>query len=474
MRSVLPAIFLLIIFACSEKEDVDIETSSFSQQQVDLILEEAKENRHTSPELAARQAVEALGQAESFNYIRGKVQAHNLLASLYALKLNDHQKSQEHLNAYEMLISQMDDLSDHADFNYNKGLGHYKAGNYEMASSYLHKAMAYFEETGLDEKAAFCNYSLGLINRRLGLNDRAIEYYTKALDLLPQASPGSIRVDILNAIGLSRYDNHDYYGAGKVFDEALKQSRKINYAKGELVSANQLGLVKLSIDDFQAADFYLDQAMQLALKEGNSLYQGNAALNMGFLAEKQYQFELAEEQYQVAREIFFTAGRLDKVMSVYRNLSYLNLQQKNYSEALAYANEGLALEINNNEDRQALLSHAIDAYKAAGDYELVAGLQEKLYDLRIAVADDKRPVEIMRLQKQLETDLAEKRRREQMARMELAMMELKTRNTVYASLGLFLILVIGAAVFSYRFVKRTNDFMQWFRSRTESMLESSK
>jgi tetratricopeptide (TPR) repeat protein len=213
--------------------------------------------------------------------------------------------------------------------------------------------------------------------------------------------------------------------------------------------------------------------MALAIEKENSLYQGNAALNKGFLAEKQLDFSKAEEHYAGAKEIFFTIGRLDKVMSVYRNLSYLNLQQKNYDQALAYANEGLALNItDNDEDRQALLAHAIDAHKASGDYVRVAGLQEKLYDLRVAVMEDQRPVEIMRLQKQLETDLAEKRRREQMARMELAMMKLKTRNTVYASLGLFLILVIGAALFSYRFVKRTNDFMQWFRARTESMIES--
>ncbi|MGB3183645.1 MAG: tetratricopeptide repeat protein [Cyclobacteriaceae bacterium] len=473
MRFILPAIFILIFFACAEKEDVDMKTSSFSQQQVDFTLEEAKENRHNSPELAARQASEALSQAESFNYTKGKIQAHNLLASLYALKLNDHRKSQEHLNAYEGLIKEMDDLSDHADFNYNKGIGHYKAGNYEMASSYLHKAMAYFEETGLDEKSAYCYYSLGLINRRLGLNERAVEYYSKSLDQLPQAAPRSFRVDILNAIGLSRYDNHDYYGAGKAFEEALDESRTINYGKGEVVASNQLGLVKLSINDFNAAEFYLDQAMQLAVDKENSLYEGNAALNMGFLSEKQLAFDKAEEHYESAREIFFTIGRLDKVMSVYRNLSYLNLQQKNYDEALAYAQEGLKMGIaNNNDDRQALLSHAIDSYKASGDFVKVAGLQEKLYNLRMAVVEDQRPVEIMRLQKQLETDLAEKRRREQMARMELAMMKLKTRNTVYASLGLFLILVIGAALFSYRFVKRTNEFMQWFRTKTESMIES--
>ncbi|HSR33425.1 MAG TPA: tetratricopeptide repeat protein, partial [Anaerolineae bacterium] len=244
------------------------------------------------------------------------------------------------------------------------------AYHYEQAGA-VAQALEYLEKAGERAKNAY-------------QNGMAIDHYQRALNLMPEAAPGRLR--LLLGLGEVYFWTGDYRGAKETLLAALDAARSGDDARNTADALYWLGRVALATGDYQLAQEHLEQSLALArsekhretmtrilyglgglhwslgrfetskscLEESLTLARllGNAnaelyALNLlGSVALNQGELETAHEFLTQAHDRARQVGNLERACIALNNLGVLSgnrgdnpSAQRYYQQALAIARE---------------------------------------------------------------------------------------------------------------------------------------
>lgn len=168
---------------------------------------------------------------------------------------------------------------------FNQGAALLEEGNYAEAEFYLRQAV-YYDEDFVDA----LDY-LGIVLRRLGETDEAIEVLQKSIQRDP------INIVPYNSLAIAYVDKGDYKNALKVCDDAIKNIPES--ADGYY----QKGMIYMNQEKYKEAIPCLEEAYSIYRKNMDDQYY-EAAYSLGFCYYAQKEWNKAVKYFEMSLKQF--------------------------------------------------------------------------------------------------------------------------------------------------------------------------
>ncbi|MFO7863084.1 MAG: tetratricopeptide repeat protein [Salinivirgaceae bacterium] len=211
------------------------------------------------------------------------------------------------------------------------GLHYREGGNFDSAQIAFRNARSMAINDSL--KAVYWHNQGGL-NWRFGNYHQAIAFYDSAIDARMQ-------------IGLHNQANKSKYYLTLVYRDLSQYGKAIDLAKSLITpntnggdSAmladiyNHLGSIFLRLHNYDSANFWYEQAIDIRFAMKDSLKMADSYSNMGKIAREQGVYTDAIAHYKKALQFYITLNEKDKVAYTYLLLGGTYWQAKKYQEAL--------------------------------------------------------------------------------------------------------------------------------------------
>jgi class 3 adenylate cyclase len=285
---------------------------------------------------------------------------------------------------------------------WEKGIGnayYFRGSNYisltklpEALDDYFN-AMRYFENLGDSGKLAGTLSNIGVIYGYQKKNDKALEYFLKALEIIRKVKPRSnFEAAHLGNIGICYFEKKDFAKALAYNLQALSILKEINNVEMLPLNLNAIAGIYLEMKDNFNTLNYTKQAMDIATEIGNeaivaSCYaiKGKAVLNI--VTQKNQQ--LLDSLYHGNKELAlkdakanldsalakFINGDQVQLASLYTSLIELEEYKGNYQAALNYLklhkaiDDSLFTADNNDKIMQSAMQYEFDKKEATTKLE---------------------------------------------------------------------------------------------------------
>ena len=178
---------------------------------------------------------------------------------------------------------------------------------------------------------------------RLGRLDEAISLAKSALEIAGGAAEESMRIQILNGLGMFALERLEFADANSYFGESLQIAREVGNIHVEAQVLNNLGNLAAQTADYVIARDYFIQAYELARKIGNRPGQGLVLGNLGWISGLLGDFKSAREYHTQALSISREAGNQFHVANTFINLSAVAGYEADAKLAILNGEQGLAL-----------------------------------------------------------------------------------------------------------------------------------
>jgi CHAT domain-containing protein/tetratricopeptide (TPR) repeat protein len=123
---------------------------------------------------------------------------------------------------------------------------------------------------------------IGEVYSILGNNQKALDYFNRALPLSRMTGGHQLEIGILNHLGEVQIDLGDFQAALDYCKQALALSRQAGYIEGQAQALNNIGLVHHSLSDFENALSSFNQALDLWRATGDCRGQAQTLTNIGY------------------------------------------------------------------------------------------------------------------------------------------------------------------------------------------------
>ncbi len=233
--------------------------------------------------------------------------------------------------------------------------------------------------------------NLGLLDREMGHNDRALGLYQQALAIHKRLDQKPYQVAILNNMGLVYQERGEYAQALKSYEQALGIYRDIKSDSSQGRIFNNLGSLYQQLGDYTQALKSYQQSLQLANANGDRSNVGNTLHNLGFLHNQLKEYSQAKESYQQALVIRQELkDQLGEGITL-NNIGLMSDRLGEHSQALASLNQ--AREIFEHLGNRASVGNTLDSlgtvYKSLGKYpQALKSYQQALVILQEVGARD--------------------------------------------------------------------------------------
>ncbi|MGH9391322.1 MAG: tetratricopeptide repeat protein, partial [Vicinamibacteria bacterium] len=256
------------------------------------------------------------------------------------------------------------------------------------AEAALGRAKTLSREQGDGRGEAEATRVLGQLYSRLGENQKALEYFEEARELLKPLSEPATEATISNAMGQLYFDMGETGTALGHYLRALELNRAHPFRRREAATLLEVGRCYLDLGRHQEALSHFEKALTTYRELENPRLEADVLTAMGRLSAARGDEEAALRNFEQAIELKTSVGDVrgrafvfDEVGSLYRKLG-------NHDEALRGFRE--AAERSREADdplfESLALYHASMAYRDAG----------RLEDARAAVEDSIRLTETLR------------------------------------------------------------------------------
>lgn len=261
---------------------------------------------------------------------------------------------------------------------------YFRTGEPETARIYVDSIYALASNNGMKEKVGDCYYNYGLIERRLGNNEKSLDYLTKAISLYNKEKLWQKAARCYTFSAQIYLGEKDYTSAARNFTESLRLRKRsgdsagmannlmnlggVNYYLGnfseateyyyralrianDLNDANHSALalknisnVHTSQNNHQKAIEYLLQALDHYRSSGSRKSESDVLLNLGIAYYKLGDINNAENFYQESLKIKEDLdGDISGIMKLYNNLGMIAREQGDESKAMEYYTSALNL-----------------------------------------------------------------------------------------------------------------------------------
>lgn len=306
-------------------------------------------------ELAATEARQTYQLGQSLDYIN---------RALALTPQEDIEKQFDLLNARISVFSQrgeMDlrwnDIQKMSDLAEKIGKAHYKVtvfiqranhyhseGNWQKIVDMAEEGIATIKAAGDVVLELDFYQSLAQALSRLGRLDEAISLAKSALGIAgDSAEESSMRIQILNGLGMFALERIEFADANSYFGESLRIAREIGNIYVEAQVLNNLGNLAAQTADYVIARDYFIQAYELARKIGNRPGQGLVLGNLGWISGLLGDFKSAREYHTQALSISREVGNQFHLANTFVNLSAVAGYEGDAKLALTNGEQGLIL-----------------------------------------------------------------------------------------------------------------------------------
>jgi len=340
-----PFLFPFLLKAQSTQMEVlqaNLKTAVEDTAKVNLLLSLAKELYMTAPEDAVKYSLEATELANKLNYLSGEA---------YALKyigLVEYFQGQyvEAITNWEQslrIFEEIDDKEGIANMLSNLGVIYNNQGYDARALSMYLKSLKLAEEISDTLRIISALNNIGLLySKQKDTENLALDYYQQALNL-------SEAIDYNHGVGTSSINLGELYIKQKKYSDALVSEEKSLAAfrlENSVSVTNpliQIGKIYVTLEEYDAAKVYLEEALKIAEKFGAKLEMTRALLG---LAEAYYETGdniLALQSNEKAYKIAFDLGILYEMMTAKTGMARTNAKISEFETAYVLLNEAIVL-----------------------------------------------------------------------------------------------------------------------------------
>ncbi len=247
----------------------------------------------------------------------------------------------------------------------NIGSANINLGNYKEAIIAFKKGMELFEEIDYQKGTASCLLNIGQIYDRMGnakdtvQNNKAIEYFNKALEIFIKNNDKFKTGNTYNSLGIQYDQKAAIYGEfikhdtsekelinqiqSKYYDTALNYYLKgydifeqINYTLGKAQITNNIGTIYMNQHNFRKALSYINTALKTNIQIDNKQGIAKNHLTIAICNRKMQRYEAAIKSLDKGMEKTMEIKIPYLFQLYYEEYANVNDSIKNYKEAYKY------------------------------------------------------------------------------------------------------------------------------------------
>ncbi len=160
---------------------------------------------------------------------------------------------------------------------------------------------------------------------------------------------------IIGDIAIRQYNLKQYAAAEKSQKKKLELVSQLEQidekecSSMKAITYHNLGMVAQKQRQWQQAEQYYQQALQLKIEYNDRYHQASTYHQLGMVAEEQRQWEQAEQYYQQALQLFIEYNDRYAQASTYHQLGVVAQEQRQWEQAEQYYQQALQLKIEYND-----------------------------------------------------------------------------------------------------------------------------
>ncbi len=225
------------------------------------------------------------------------------------------------------------------------------------------------------EHQALLFYYLGLASHRMGQEQRASEYTSKALHLAFNLKDNRLQIKALYEIASAFLTQRDYEQAINSYKQIVALAQKTDNAEEAAWSLDRIGMVYgYYLGDFQKGITYFYQALKVAEQTDNEALVSKYRSELGAAYQQAKQYEQAIECYNQALNLARSAGDKTGEGGSLSDLGSAYQAQGKLNEAVTFYRQAFEIfEQSDNKEAASLIADDLaEAYVALGDEEKAA------------------------------------------------------------------------------------------------------
>jgi PAS domain S-box-containing protein len=296
--------------------------------------------------------------------------------------------------------------------------------------------------------------------RKLNIYEKAYSLHLESLQDFKQMEDSSGIAFTLANIGHVYFFYKDYEQAIKYHIDALVIKEFLNDEPQIAYSQNALGMVFLEMGNYaRALDFFI-AALNIQEKYDLPAETANTKANLAKVMFKLKRYDDAMRYLKDVESVYIQAKATFGLSQVYNQMADYLVEQQKFDEALEYLNKAQAL-AEKTEDITVLLfnynmrqkiAHALQDYKAAYDYLMVAN------DLRDSLMNERRHHEMSEIRIRYETKRLDDEN--EILRLQLSQQSLRIRYIIFALVAVLSILIIFVLITIVRRNRRKSRLLE--------------
>ncbi len=310
--------------------------SKLDSQKLNIYQQAFDEYKNTGTDSLKNLLTDGLELFDNTGYLQGRANLLLMLSGIYSREMHVNAERKAAEEALQ-IFSKLKDKTGVARSQINLGRLEGIQGNYDIAISYLLKALKHFESTN-DTPAVINIYvKLGVANDYTGNYDKALEYYHKGLGFASATERTANTIFLYNNIGTTYARRGQLDSAKKYFEKALEYSSKKGFERARVSPLMNVGIIYREKGELQKAMEYHKQAMALSEELGMREDYAQALYNLG-AAEVEINPENTQSLYRaldIAREIGDKRLQVDILMG----MSDWAEGNRKYKEQIAFIKE---------------------------------------------------------------------------------------------------------------------------------------
>jgi signal transduction histidine kinase len=366
----------------------------------------------------------------------------------------------------------------------NKSVAYLDKGMIDSVNIIAEQAEAHFRKHPNVLEQSNLYSTRGHLERRLGRNDKAFEWYLKSVrNIEENAKDSSDRYALpafLNNVAISLRQQGDYDESLRYLKKALALAEAKDNKLTVCVLLSGIGSCLEAKEDYEGALESFQRSLVIKDEIKDEVGKISLLTNIGRLYVKTGRFEAAEtylqESFLLSETLGYTSGRIS-VLSVLANFA---LEQKDYSGALDWGQKALALAQGdgNKEAVMDLYDLLAKAHAEQGSYEIAYKYRSLYATASDSAQVQKRQQNMDQLRMAYEVEKTEQENeylKEQRAKDRVIIGQ---RNTVMMVGAAALLLLILVVVLIYRDLQRKQSYSQQLETtvaqRTEALQRVNK
>ena len=350
-----------------------------------------------------------LGQTHHGNYRQSIDSLLDLSLALLAAK--DFKATQRVLDSTAHLALLIQDTLSQSGVYNNRGLLHYRQGQYDQSLLFYQKALQLDRQMQDSARVERRLKNIGISYKQMGRYQKALETYQEALSVARSLALEGEIASINNSIGNLYNSLKDFEKAKFHFGEALTVWQKSGDNRRVSIAFNNLGNAKLGLDLVQEAIADYLKALELKRQYGSPVSQSITLNNLGEAYLKLGEYDQAEAFFMEALTIKTENSDVKGVALVSSNLAGLELNRSRSPKAKVWLNKAQAT-LQNTEASDIYLiyhKHLIEFYKQQG--QLKEALETwVIYDSLKQIGFKEQVVKVNELQYRFDLEEEEKNR----------------------------------------------------------------